>query len=120
VQIEVLASPRQAGAVGQQRYLAQHVSADVVKHAVLAPDVERRAALPAWLAMLVGGHQDLPAVGGSARDGCLVVLRHVVRIGTGRASSRTIDLGSGVSLDITHAFPIASTLASALGAGDPK
>jgi small subunit ribosomal protein S2 len=120
VQIEVLASPRQAGAVGQQRYLAQHVSADVVKHAVLAPDVERRAALPARLAVLVGGHQNLPAVGGSARDGCLVVLRHVVRIGTGRASSRTIDLGSGVSLDITHAFPIASTLASALGAGDLK
>jgi hypothetical protein len=30
--------------------------------------------------------------------------------------SRTIDLGSGVSLDITHAFPIALTLAFAPGA----
>jgi len=81
MQIEVLASAGQAGAVGDERDLAEHLGAKVVQHAVLAAHVERRAALPArQLGVLVGGHQYLPPVGRSAGDGRLVVLRHVDRM----------------------------------------
>jgi small subunit ribosomal protein S2 len=69
------------------------------------------------LGVLVDRHQNLPAVRRAARDRPLVVLRHVARIRHRACQFAYTGIGSDVSPDITHAFPIAAALAfRALGA----
>ena len=118
MQVEVLGPPKQPRAIRHQRDVAQEVDPEVVEHAVVVADLERRPPPGAREVLaLVGGHDDLPPVRGAARDGCLVVLGHVARMWQRACQVAYNYLGSGVSLDITHAFPIASTLAlRALGA----
>jgi hypothetical protein len=112
VQIEVLRSAGQTGAIGHEWDLPEQVGGEVKKHAVLVPDVVSGVPLAAWhLVVLVRGHEHLPAVRRAAWDGCLVVLRHVVRIPHRACQFAYTGLGSGVSLDITHVFPIAPALA---------
>ena len=93
-----------------------------MQDAVVAPHVECAAPLVArQRLMLVGRHEHVPAVRPAARDWSLVVPRHVGACGTRHAGSRTLVIGSDVSPDITHAFPIARALADrASRAGDTR
>ncbi|MGH2490007.1 MAG: hypothetical protein ACRDF9_00735 [Candidatus Limnocylindria bacterium] len=112
VQIEVLASAGQTRAIGNEWDLPEEIRGEVMQHAVVVADVVSGAPLAAReLVVLVRGHEHLPAVRGAARDRCLVVFRHVVRIPHRACQFAYTGVGSGVSLDITHAFPIASALA---------
>ena len=112
MEVEVLAPTRQPRAVRDERDLAQELGPEVMQHAMVVAHVQRRAPVaPRPILVLVGRHQDLPAVRRAAWDRSLVVLRHVTRIGQRACQVAYNVLGSGVSPDITHAFPIAAALA---------
>src|SRR5687767_1767146 len=84
VQVEILVVTLEGALLRQERDPGQVLVREVVKVAVPGLHVERRGPPLGALALVVREH-DLPAAGGTPRDGRFVVLRHVDADRTRRA-----------------------------------